>query len=149
MRIAWTETNIARYRKKHSSKPSQQHKHEDSHHAKGDKPEGKQHKNGYEGQGDYHKDGPSPDYDYKGGYDEHPCSKHIQVKGVTTSYFQDYQYLSPDNNYASGIIHHVLIKGMLALQLCLVSLLPQQRHDILHVCDQRLPPMNASSTTMM
>lgn len=112
MRIAWTETNIARYRKKHSSKPSQQHKHEDSHHAKGDKPEGKQHKNGYEGQGDYHKDGPSPDYDYKGGYDEHPCSKHIQVKGVTTSYFQDYQYLSPDNNYASGIIHHVLIKDL-------------------------------------
>jgi hypothetical protein len=40
------------------------------------------------------------------------CGKPARVSGVTTSYYYNYERLNASsNNYASGVIHHVLIKG--------------------------------------
>jgi hypothetical protein len=58
----------------------------------------------------YYKQGNN--YHHSNGY-KNSCSKPRKARGVTTSYFYDYSNLDAKNNYASGIIHHVLIKGEL------------------------------------
>lgn len=121
------------FRRKHQQsrnydKPSESHykqgndnyyQHKESH--KHDEPSYSHYKQGGDNYGQHKQphnyDEPSESH-YKQGGDNYGqagntdrCGKPMKATGVTTSYFYDYSGIDPTNNYASGIIHHVLIKG--------------------------------------